>query len=243
MRNIPAARNAKIAEPRLVTSYYGTRIGFHASGDGPPLVLVHGTAAAHWSFRFLTPLLADRFTVHALDRRGRNVAAYIESHIEQGPVLLEAGLPVGVVTSIAGATRVRVTVTGLAGHAGTVPMAVRRDALSGLAGRCPVPVRLRTEGLDQERLSPTVENGVYFVVAEALTNVAKHSGATRVSVGVWMESGGVEVRVEDDGVGGAHPAKGSGLAGLEQRVLAADGRLEISSRMFWDSGSENGPGP
>jgi signal transduction histidine kinase len=44
-----------------------------------------------------------------------------------------------------------------------------------------------------------------------------------------MENGGVEVRIEDDGVGGAHPAKGSGLAGLHQRVLAADGRLEVSS--------------
>jgi hydantoinase/carbamoylase family amidase len=69
----------------------------------------------------------------ALDRRGRNVAAYIESHIEQGPVLLDAGLPVGVVTSIAGASRARVTVTGLAGHAGTVPRAVRRDALTAAA--------------------------------------------------------------------------------------------------------------
>ena len=56
------------------------------------------------------------------------------------------------------------------------------------------------------------------MVAEALTNVAKHSGATRASVGVWAEDGGVEVRVEDDGVGGAHLAKGSGLAGLQQRV-------------------------
>jgi signal transduction histidine kinase len=44
-----------------------------------------------------------------------------------------------------------------------------------------------------------------------------------------MESGGVEVRVEDDGVGGAHLAKGSGLAGLQQRVIAADGRLEVTS--------------
>ena len=51
----------------------------------------------------------------------------------------------------------------------------------------------------------------------------------RTTVGVWVENGGVEVRVEDDGSGGAHPAKGSGLAGLQQRVLAADGRLEISS--------------
>jgi hydantoinase/carbamoylase family amidase len=65
-----------------------------------------------------------------VDRRGRNVVAYVESHIEQGPVLLNEGLPVGVVTAIAGATRLRVRVTGLAGHAGTVPMGARRDALT-----------------------------------------------------------------------------------------------------------------
>jgi len=60
----------------------------------------------------------------------KRLAAYVESHIEQGPVLLEAGLPVGVVTSIAGGSRVRARVEGLAGHAGTVPMNVRRDALA-----------------------------------------------------------------------------------------------------------------
>jgi hydantoinase/carbamoylase family amidase len=65
-----------------------------------------------------------------IDRRGKNVAAYVESHIEQGPVLLSEGLPVGVVTAIAGASRLRVTVTGLAGHAGTVPMGSRQDALT-----------------------------------------------------------------------------------------------------------------
>jgi hydantoinase/carbamoylase family amidase len=64
-----------------------------------------------------------------LSRRGR-VAAYVESHIEQGPVLLNEGLPVGVVTAIAGGSRIRATVTGLAGHAGTVPMGSRRDALT-----------------------------------------------------------------------------------------------------------------
>jgi hydantoinase/carbamoylase family amidase len=68
--------------------------------------------------------------IAALDRRGRNVIAFVESHIEQGPVLLNDGLALGVVTAIAGATRLRVTVTGLAGHAGTVPMGQRRDALA-----------------------------------------------------------------------------------------------------------------
>jgi allantoate deiminase len=66
----------------------------------------------------------------SLDRHGRNVVAFVESHIEQGPVLLDAGLAVGVVTAIAGATRLAVRVTGLAGHAGTVPMGSRQDALT-----------------------------------------------------------------------------------------------------------------
>jgi signal transduction histidine kinase len=100
-------------------------------------------------------------------------------------------------------------------------------ALGELTVRSEVPVEATVEV--PGALPPHVETAVYFVVAEALTNVAKHSGATRASVGVWMESGGVEVRVEDDGVGGAHLAKGSGLVGLQQRVFAADGRLEVSS--------------
>jgi allantoate deiminase len=68
----------------------------------------------------------------ALDRRGK-LAAFVESHIEQGPVLLNEALPVGVVTSIAGASRVKCGVTGLAGHAGTVPMGARKDALTAAA--------------------------------------------------------------------------------------------------------------
>jgi len=63
----------------------------------------------------------------------RRLLGYIEVHIEQGPVLLDRGLPLGVVTSIAGNVRKRVTVTGLAGHAGTTPMPMRRDALAAAA--------------------------------------------------------------------------------------------------------------
>jgi N-carbamoyl-L-amino-acid hydrolase len=68
--------------------------------------------------------------ISALRREPEKIKVFIESHIEQGPVLLNAGLPVGVVTSIAGTTRVRVKLAGLAGHAGTVPMTVRHDALT-----------------------------------------------------------------------------------------------------------------
>jgi signal transduction histidine kinase len=100
-------------------------------------------------------------------------------------------------------------------------------ALGELTVRSEVPVEATIDV--PTSLPPHVETAVYFVVAEALTNLAKHSAATRASVGVWLENGGVEVRVEDDGIGGAHLAKGSGLAGLQQRVLAADGRLAVSS--------------
>lgn len=72
----------------------------------------------------------------SLDRRSEThgeVVAFVESHIEQGPVLLNESLAVGVVTAIAGATRLRLNVTGLAGHAGTVPMGARQDALAAAA--------------------------------------------------------------------------------------------------------------
>lgn len=75
----------------------------------------------------------DPAAIAAGPRDPATIAAYVEVHIEQGPVLLEAGLPLGVVTVIAGGTRHLVTVTGAAGHAGTVPMAMRRDALAAAA--------------------------------------------------------------------------------------------------------------
>jgi signal transduction histidine kinase len=78
-------------------------------------------------------------------------------------------------------------------------------------------------------LPPHVETAVYFVVAEALTNIAKHSAAKSASVTVVAEAGLVEVRVADDGIGGAHPSKGLGLSGLRQRLASVDGTLEVTS--------------
>ena len=71
--------------------------------------------------------------IGAAARTRRELLAYVELHIEQGPVLEQRNLPVGVVTAIAGATRLAAKLTGMAGHAGTVPMAMRRDALTGAA--------------------------------------------------------------------------------------------------------------
>lgn len=75
----------------------------------------------------------DLAAIRALARPQGALCGYLEVHIEQGPVLLERGLPVGVVTSIAGSARFRVTVEGVAGHAGTVPMSLRRDAAAAAA--------------------------------------------------------------------------------------------------------------
>jgi hydantoinase/carbamoylase family amidase len=75
----------------------------------------------------------DPAGIAALARDPKRMAAFVEVHIEQGPVLLDAGLAVGVVTAIAGVTRVRARVDGTAGHAGTVPMPGRRDALTAAA--------------------------------------------------------------------------------------------------------------
>src|ERR1700723_992478 len=71
--------------------------------------------------------------IGAAARAPSELLAYVELHIEQGPVLEAHKLPVGVVTAIAGATRLAASITGMAGHAGTVPMALRRDALGGAA--------------------------------------------------------------------------------------------------------------
>jgi len=81
----------------------------------------------------------DPGRIGAAARKRGELHAYVELHIEQGPVLEQQNLPVGVVTAISGATRLAATLTGMAGHAGTVPMALRRDALAG-AAECIVAV-------------------------------------------------------------------------------------------------------
>ena len=100
-------------------------------------------------------------------------------------------------------------------------------ALKGLASRSPVPVELLQTPAD--RLPQSIESAVYFVVAEALTNAARYSRAQTVTVGVVRDNGHIDIEVSDDGVGGADADQGSGLRGLQDRVAALDGRLELTS--------------
>ena len=100
-------------------------------------------------------------------------------------------------------------------------------ALQALVNRAPVPVEI-TE-LPEERLAGPVEAAAYYVVAEAITNVAKYADASHVTVCVRRANGTATVIVSDDGVGGADPALGSGLRGLADRLAALDGHLEVES--------------
>ena len=100
-------------------------------------------------------------------------------------------------------------------------------ALEALAARAPLPVALvATPG---ERLPAPVEATAYYIVAESLTNVAKYAHATAATVSVTRSNGRLVARVEDDGVGGADIASGSGLRGLADRAEALRGTLRLES--------------
>jgi signal transduction histidine kinase len=100
-------------------------------------------------------------------------------------------------------------------------------ALETLARRAPLPVELGR--LPDGRLPEAVELAAYYVVAEALTNIAKYASATHATVDVRRLNGRLVVRVTDDGVGGANPEAGTGLRGLADRLAVIEGRLEIDS--------------
>jgi signal transduction histidine kinase len=99
-------------------------------------------------------------------------------------------------------------------------------ALRSLAEQSPVPVEL---SLLPAELSGSVEAAVYFVCSEALANVAKYADASRAGVAVTVHHGCVRVEISDDGIGGADPARGTGLAGLADRVEAMGGELRVVS--------------
>jgi signal transduction histidine kinase len=100
-------------------------------------------------------------------------------------------------------------------------------ALRTLCRRAGVPVELdvRVSG----RLPESVEVAAYYVVSEALTNVAKHARASIVRVAVEMQGGSLRLAIRDDGAGGADPSRGSGLIGLRDRIDAIGGTIVVES--------------
>jgi signal transduction histidine kinase len=113
-------------------------------------------------------------------------------------------------------------------HPATLAEGGLTSALKALARRSAVPVQLRLG--TRARLPERVEVTAYYVVAEALTNTAKHAGASIVHVDLDADAGLVRLGIRDDGVGGADPTRGSGLVGLKDRVEATGGTLRVDSR-------------
>ena len=102
-------------------------------------------------------------------------------------------------------------------------------AVGSIAARGPVPTSVRSDLPPGERLPAAVERAAYFVAAEALANVAKHSAARHCEVRCRLEGGRLIVEVWDDGAGGATVEPGGGLAGLAGRVAGVDGTFTVSS--------------
>ena len=100
-------------------------------------------------------------------------------------------------------------------------------AVEALANRAPLSVELGE--MPSERVPERVELAAYFVVSEALTNVAKYASASQASVAVSKANGRLMVQVSDDGVGGVDVERGTGLRGLAARLEAIEGRLHIKS--------------
>ncbi len=100
-------------------------------------------------------------------------------------------------------------------------------ALSAVVARSPIPVTLQVDV--RERPSPAVESTAYFVVSEALANVARHAGARQAQVAIARRGDRLIVEVRDDGVGGADPLLGTGLAGLSERVAGMAGTMTMLS--------------
>ena len=114
----------------------------------------------------------------------------------------------------------------------SAPLAGTGDAIQqvsalDLGREAPIPVRMT---MDLPRRPPaTIEAVAYFVVSEGLTNITKHAQASQAEVVVQRAGDRLHIIVSDDGVGGADPARGTGLAGLAQRAASVDGSFEIAS--------------
>ncbi|HZP51889.1 sensor histidine kinase [Actinocrinis sp.] len=181
--------------------------------------------------------------VHAVDAERRRIERDLHDGVQQRLVSLainlgmarsqldglppEAGAVIGAAHEEAKAAmaELRDLVRGL--HPAVLDDRGLDAALSGIAARAPFPVRLSVEV--PERAAPAVEAVAYFVVSEALTNIAKHAEAAQADVEVVQTRGRLRLRIVDDGVGGADPARGSGLAGLARRAASVDGTFALTS--------------
>jgi signal transduction histidine kinase len=112
-------------------------------------------------------------------------------------------------------------------HPAVLSRAGLRPALCALGRRCVIPVEMDVRV--ESRLPETIEVGAYYVVSEMLANAVKHARATLVQVKAEADAGILRLRVQDDGIGGADPVRGSGLTGLKDRIEALGGTFSVRS--------------
>ena len=148
-----------------------------------------------------------------------------EADVPEGEEALRSSLSQVVEGLVAVAVELQEVSRGL--HPAIVSRGGLVPALKSLARRSGVPVELQMT--DVGRLPESVEVAAYYVVAEALTNAAKHAHASVVRIAVDMDDSFVRLVILDDGVGGADPSRGSGLIGLQDRVEALGGTLAVRS--------------
>ena len=164
--------------------------------------------------------------------RGFSLAARITRLLEPPPLMLEdeLGLPEATRRLDEAQREITLSLEELRAVARGIHPAVLTAhglavALEQVTARAAVPVRLGIDAVG--RFPEQVEVAAYYVVAESLTNVAKHAHASRASVDIGRMSEELIVEVADDGVGGADSERGSGLRGLADRVEALGGRLRV----------------
>ena len=149
----------------------------------------------------------------------------IEQQIESSPQAARALLAEAKASSVQALTELRDLVRGI--HPPVLADRGVADAIRALALDTPIPVRVCAELPD--RPPAPVESAAYFAVSELLTNVVKHAAAQEAWIDVRHSAGLLRISVGDDGRGGADPADGSGLRGIERRLAAFDGVLALTS--------------
>ena len=149
----------------------------------------------------------------------------VDSKLEQDPVAARELLATAQEALAQGLEELRELARGL--HPVLLTERGLGAALDALLTRTPVVVEIAE--LPEKRLEAPVEAAAYYVVAEAITNVAKYAQASHATVSITRSNGRATVMVSDDGVGGADPSAGSGLRGLAARVEALGGRLDVKS--------------
>jgi len=128
----------------------------------------------------------------------------------------------------AGLARAREDLHGFA--QGIHPRSLTEFGLAAAVREIAAAMPLRVDlDVTPDRFAPNVEAATYFLCAEALANIGKHARATTVTVAMRRDDGMIDVEVDDDGAGGADPARGSGLRGLADRIRALDGTFDVHS--------------